>query len=265
MSVETRIMSEPKTQLAHSALISVKNLKKTYRMGDVDVQALRGVSLDIRESEFVAIMGASGSGKSTFMNVLGCLDAPTSGEYWLDGISVAHMTKKEQAHIRSRKIGFVFQGFNLLSRTSALENVELPLLYQGLPANARRELALEALKAVGLEKRFDHNPNELSGGQQQRVAIARALATHPSMILADEPTGNLDSKTSIEIMAIFQKLNNEGITIVLVTHENDIAQYARRNVVFRDGRIIKDFMVETRLNPEEEMKRVLATSIVDNA
>ncbi len=265
MSAEIQTTADVQPKLTDAPLISVKNLKKTYRMGDVDVQALRGVSLDIRTSEFVAIMGASGSGKSTFMNVLGCLDTPTSGEYWLDGISVAHMTKKDQAHIRSRKIGFVFQGFNLLSRTSALENVELPLLYQGVHAKERREMALEALKAVGLEKRFDHKPNELSGGQQQRVAIARALATKPSMILADEPTGNLDSKTSIEIMAIFQRLNNEGITIVLVTHENDIAQYARRNVVFRDGRIIKDFMVETRLNPEEEMKRVLATSIVDNA
>lgn len=265
MTLPTEANADLQSGLNSAALISVKNLKKTYRMGDVDVHALRGVSLEIREKEFVAIMGASGSGKSTFMNILGCLDAPTSGEYWLDGISVAHMTKREQAYIRSRKIGFVFQGFNLLSRTSALENVELPLLYQGLPSHERRELALEALKAVGLEKRFDHKPNELSGGQQQRVAIARALATHPSMILADEPTGNLDSKTSIEIMAIFQKLNNEGITIVLVTHENDIAQYARRNVVFRDGRIIKDFMVEQRLNPEEEMKRVLATSIVDNA
>lgn len=265
MSVQTKIKNDFQPRLENSALVSVQHLKKMYRMGEFDVHALRGVSLEIHESEFVAIMGASGSGKSTFMNILGCLDAPTSGEYLLDGISVAHMTKKEQAYIRSRKIGFVFQGFNLLSRTSALENVELPLLYQGLQAEKRRELALEALKAVGLEKRFDHKPNELSGGQQQRVAIARALATHPTMILADEPTGNLDSKTSIEIMAIFQKLNNEGITIILVTHENDIAQYARRNVVFRDGRIIKDFMVETRLNPEEEMKRVLATSIVDNA
>lgn len=251
--------------LGQEPLISVKNLKKIYRMGDIDVQALRGVSLDIRKGEFVAIMGASGSGKSTFMNILGCLDAPTSGEYILESIPVARMTKNEKAKIRSQKIGFVFQGFNLLSRTSALENVELPMMYQGLPGNVRHERALEALRAVGLEKRFDHKPNELSGGQQQRVAIARALATHPSMILADEPTGNLDSKTSIEIMAIFQRLNDQGITIVLVTHENDIAQYAKRNVVFRDGRIIKDMMVATRLNPEEEMKRVLATSIVDNA
>lgn len=252
-------------ELEKPSLISVRNLRKTYRMGDVDVQALRGVSLEIKEAEFVAIMGASGSGKSTFMNVLGCLDIPTSGEYYLDGTSVARMTKVEQARIRSRKIGFVFQGFNLLSRTSALENVELPMLYQGLSNKERYDRAMDALKAVGLDKRHDHKPNELSGGQQQRVAIARALATHPSMILADEPTGNLDSKTSIEIMDIFQKLNNDGITIVLVTHENDIAQYARRNVVFRDGRIIKDVMVEKRLDPEEEMKRVLASSIVDNA
>lgn len=248
-----------------SPLISVRNLKKIYRMGDIDVHALRGVSVDIHEKEFVAIMGASGSGKSTFMNILGCLDVPTAGEYLLQGIPVAQMTKIQQARIRSLKIGFVFQGFNLLSRTSALENVELPMMYQGLPAKTRHERAMEALKAVGLEKRYDHKPNELSGGQQQRVAIARALATHPSMILADEPTGNLDSKTSIEIMAIFQKLNDQGITIALVTHETDIAHYARRNIVFRDGRIIKDMMVETRLNPEEEMKKVLATSIVDNA
>ncbi|MBX7152207.1 ABC transporter ATP-binding protein [bacterium] len=259
------IKTETVDYLGQEPLISVKNLKKIYRMGDIDVQALRGVSLEIRKGEFVAIMGASGSGKSTFMNILGCLDAPTSGDYILEGIPVARMTKNEKAKIRSQKIGFVFQGFNLLSRTSALENVELPMMYQGLASNLRRERSLEALKAVGLEKRFDHKPNELSGGQQQRVAIARALATHPSMILADEPTGNLDSKTSIEIMAIFQRLNDQGITIVLVTHENDIAQYARRNVVFRDGRIIKDMMVTARLNPEEEMKRVLATSIVDNA
>lgn len=246
------------------AFISVRNLKKTYRMGSVDVLALRGVSLEIKQGEFVAIMGASGSGKSTFMNILGCLDAPSSGEYVLDGIPVAMMSKDEKAIVRSRKIGFVFQGFNLLSRTSAIENVELPLLYQGIGSRERHERALEALQAVGLDKRFDHKPNELSGGQQQRVAIARALATRPSMILADEPTGNLDSKTSIEIMAIFQKLNSEGITIILVTHETDIAQYAKRNVVFRDGRILKDFVVENRLNPEEEMRRILATSIVDN-
>lgn len=246
-------------------LISVRNLKKIYRMGEIDVHALRGVSLDIHNGEFVAIMGASGSGKSTFMNILGCLDVPTSGDFFLEGVPVAQMSKTEQARIRSRKIGFVFQGFNLLSRTSALENVELPMMYQGLPARERRERAMEALKAVGLEKRYDHKPNELSGGQQQRVAIARALATHPSIILADEPTGNLDSKTSIEIMAIFQRLNDQGITIALVTHETDIAQYAKRNIVFRDGRVIRDRVVEKRLNPEEEMQKVLATSIVDNA
>ncbi len=229
------------------------------------MQALRGVSLEVREGEFVAIMGSSGSGKSTFMNTLGCLDRPTSGDYFLDGQSVAAMDKVELARIRSFKIGFVFQGFNLLSRTSAIENVELPMLYQGVAAKERRERSLEALKQVGLEKRFDHKPNELSGGQQQRVAIARALAAHPSMILADEPTGNLDSRTSVEIMGIFKKLNDQGITIVMVTHENDIAQYCKRNVVFRDGRIIKDFMVEKRFEPEEEMKRVLAASIVNNA
>ncbi len=253
------------SDLLSPPLIAVKNLKKIYRMGEVDVLALRGVSLEIRKGEFVAIMGASGSGKSTFMNMLGCLDSPTSGEYLLDGVAVAMMSKTEKAHIRNRKIGFVFQGFNLLSRTSALENVELPLLYQGVPPKERRERAMAALRAVGLDKRYDHKPNELSGGQQQRVAIARALGSQPQVILADEPTGNLDTKTSIEIMAIFQRLNDEGITIVLVTHETDIAQYARRNVVFRDGRIIKDIMVETRMNPEEEMRRVLATSIVDNA
>lgn len=255
--------SAPLPDLAPS-LISVRNLKKTYRMGSVDVHALRGVSLEICEGEFVAIMGASGSGKSTFMNILGCLDTPSSGEYVLDGQPVANMSKDEKAGIRSRKIGFVFQGFNLLSRTSAIDNVELPLLYQGIPSRERHERALDALRAVGLDQRYDHKPNELSGGQQQRVAIARALATRPSMILADEPTGNLDSKTSVEIMAIFQKLNAEGITIILVTHETDIAQYSKRNVVFRDGRILKDFLVEKRLDPEQEMRRVLSTSIIDN-
>ncbi|HMV26555.1 MAG TPA: ABC transporter ATP-binding protein [bacterium] len=266
-------MSQPTQQIFHplmeragsKPLLSVRNIKKTYRMGDIEVMALRGVSLDIYEGEFVAIMGSSGSGKSTFMNTLGCLDQPTSGEYLLDGVSTGHMTKTDLARIRSFKIGFVFQGFNLLSRTSAIENVELPMLYQGVAPKERHDRAMEALKAVGLEKRYDHKPNELSGGQQQRVAIARALAAHPSMILADEPTGNLDSKTSIEIMQIFMRLNDQGITIVLVTHENDIAQYCKRNVVFRDGRIIKDFMVERRLEPEEEMRKVLATSIVDNA
>lgn len=255
------------TQPSHNQhpLIAVRNLRKVYRMGEFDVHALRGITLNIHEGEFVAIMGASGSGKSTFMNILGCLDIPTSGEYLLEGVPVAQMSRTEQAHIRSRKIGFVFQGFNLLSRTSAIENVELPLMYQGITAKERHERAMEALKAVGLEKRFDHKPNELSGGQQQRVAIARALATHPSMILADEPTGNLDSKTSIEIMAIFQRLNDNGITIALVTHETDIAQYAKRNIVFRDGHIIRDMIVETRLNPEAEMRKVLATSIIDNA
>ena len=224
-----------------SEVIRVQDLYKTYRMGDVEVPALRGINLTIGRGEFVAVMGSSGSGKSTFMNIVGCLDRPTSGCYYLEGEEVGSLSRDDWAHIRNKRIGFVFQGFNLLSRTTALENVELPMMYNGFPGKQRHQRAAEVLSLVGLEKRFDHKPNQLSGGQQQRVAIARALVNQPSLLLADEPTGNLDSATSAEIMTLFQKLNEEqGITIVLVTHEADIATYARRRVVFRDGIIVSD-------------------------
>jgi putative ABC transport system ATP-binding protein len=222
-------------------VIRVEDLYKTYRMGDVEVPALRGVNLTIQRGEFVAVMGSSGSGKSTFMNVVGCLDRPTSGRYFLEGQEVGSLSRDEWAHIRNKRIGFVFQGFNLLSRTSAVENVELPMMYNGFAGKQRRARALDVLSLVGLGQRIDHMPNQLSGGQQQRVAIARALVNEPSLILADEPTGNLDSVTSAEIMALFQRLNSEQqITIVLVTHEQDIAEYAKRRVMFRDGVIVSD-------------------------
>ena len=241
------------------SVIELEHIHKTYTMGDVQVHALRGVSLTIREAEFVAIMGASGSGKSTTMNILGCLDRPTKGTYILDGQDVSEMSKDERADIRSRKIGFVFQGFNLLSRTSALENVELPMLYAGVSASERHRRAMESLSAVGLAGREQNHPNQLSGGQQQRVAIARSLVNDPALILADEPTGNLDSRTSVEVMEIFQRLNRErGITLVLVTHETDIAQYAQRVVVFKDGKIRKDYQVEHQRNAAEELKNLPA-------
>jgi putative ABC transport system ATP-binding protein len=223
-----------------SSFISVHQLTKIYRLGEVDVHALRGVSLTLARGEFVAIMGASGSGKSTFMNILGCLDRPTSGQYVLDGIDVSQLTADERASIRSTKLGFVFQNFNLLPRTSALENVELPLMYSHLPLEEQRQRALTALKAVGLEGRAHHLPNQLSGGQQQRVAIARALVNNPAVILADEPTGNLDSATSAEVMEIFTEFNRQGMTIILVTHEPEIAAYTQRRIVFRDGLIVSD-------------------------
>lgn len=222
-------------------------------MGDIEVHALRGVSLEIPRGEFVAIMGASGSGKSTFMNILGCLDVPTRGEYILDTIDVSKLERDALAKIRNEKIGFVFQGFNLLPRTSALENVELPMYYNNVSSKVRRERAIEALRVVGLEERWNHMPSQLSGGQQQRVAIARSLVNNPSIILADEPTGNLDSRTSVEVMEIFQQLNRQGITIVLVTHEADIAEYAERNVVFKDGKIKRDFVVGKRRNATEQL------------
>lgn len=222
-------------------LIQIRDLIKVYHLGEVEVEALRGISLSIGKGEFVAIMGASGSGKSTFMNILGFLDQPTRGEYLLEGRSGANLSRDELAEIRNQKIGFVFQGFNLLSRTSAIENVQLPLIYGQVPSKKRKELAEQALSAVGLQGRSHHHPSQLSGGEQQRVAIARALVNQPSILLADEPTGNLDSKTSGEIMAIFQRLNDEtGITIVMITHEQDIAAYGKRKILFRDGRVVED-------------------------
>ena len=224
-----------------SEVIRVENLHKTYRMGDVEVPALRGINLTIERGDFVAVLGSSGSGKSTFMNILGCLDRPTAGKYYLDGEEVGSLTADEWAHIRNKRIGFVFQGFNLLSRTTALENVELPLMYNGFVGKDRHRRAVEVLSLVGLGDRLDHTPNRLSGGQQQRVAIARALVNKPSLILADEPTGNLDSATSGEILDLFQRLNtDQGISIILVTHEPDIAGHAKRHIVFRDGLVISD-------------------------
>src|SRR5215210_4592460 len=238
-------------------VIQLDHIHKTYTMGDVDVHALRGVSLTIREGEFVAIMGASGSGKSTTMNIVGCLDRPTRGQYILDGQDVSELSKDERADIRCNKIGFVFQGFNLLSRTSALENVELPMLYAGVDNAQRHQRAMEALAAVGLRGREQNHPNQLSGGQQQRVAVARSLVNNPALILADEPTGNLDSRTSVEVMEIFQRLNRErGITLVLVTHEPDIAEYADRVIVFKDGKIKSDRPVEHRRDAAEELKNL---------
>src|SRR5689334_9216710 len=237
-------------------VISVKNLVKTYVVGEVEVRALRGVNLDVERGEFLAVTGPSGSGKSTFMHIAGCLDKPTSGQYFLDGQDVSRMTKDQLAAVRNKKIGFVFQGFNLLSRTSALDNVELPLLYgnSGLKTAERHKRAMEVLTAVGLGNRADHHPNQLSGGQQQRVAIARALINQPSILLADEPTGNLDTKTSIEVMDIFQRLNRErGITVLLITHEQDIAEYGTRIVTFRDGQVVADKPISRRRNAEEEL------------
>lgn len=221
-------------------VIAVRNLTKTYRMGQTLVRALRGVSLDIHRGEFVAIMGPSGSGKSTFMNLLGCLDKPTSGDYMLMGQLVSRMTADQLADVRNWRIGFVFQGFNLLPRATALKNVALPLVYRGMPSDEQERRARRVLDVVGLRARANHKPAELSGGQQQRVAIARALVTGPSLLLADEPTGNLDSRTSVEIMAVLQALNARGLTVVLVTHEQDIAAYAHRQILFRDGRVVHD-------------------------
>ncbi len=238
-------------------VIELDHIHKTYTMGDVEVHALRGISLTIREGEFVAIMGTSGSGKSTTMNIIGCLDRPTKGSYILDGQDVSAMSKDERADIRNKKLGFVFQGFNLLSRTSALENVELPMLYAAVDSAERQRRAAAALASVGLAGRERNHPNQLSGGQQQRVAIARSLVNDPALILADEPTGNLDSRTSVEVMEIFQRLNRErGITLILVTHEHDIAQYADRVIVFKDGRIKKDYKIDNPRNASEELKQL---------
>jgi putative ABC transport system ATP-binding protein len=237
-----------------SALIQIEDVHKYYDLGETRVHALRGVTLQIGRGEFAAIMGASGSGKSTFMNIVGCLDKPSTGRYLLEGIEVSQLTKKELAAIRNRKIGFVFQGFNLLSRTTALENVELPTLYAHVSKEEGHKRAHEALQLVGLGDRTEHFPSQLSGGQQQRVAIARALVNRPSILLADEPTGNLDSRTSVEIMEVFQKLNDDGLTIVLVTHESDIAQFAKRRIQFRDGKIQRDEAVPKRPMASEVLK-----------
>jgi putative ABC transport system ATP-binding protein len=239
-------------------VIELRNIERTYSTGEVEVRAVRGVSLSVQTGEFVAIMGASGSGKSTMMNTLGCLDRPTGGSYLLDGIDVSGLSRDALANIRNQKIGFVFQGFNLLARTSALENVELPMLYSHTRMNGRqlREKAMAALASVGLAERAGHFPSQLSGGQQQRVAIARALCNQPSLLLADEPTGNLDSRTGIEIMDVFQKLNGQGITIVMVTHELDIAQYSQRNIIMRDGEVVDDAPVPRRLFAGEELRRL---------
>ncbi|HEY3045756.1 MAG TPA: ABC transporter ATP-binding protein [Vicinamibacterales bacterium] len=237
-------------------VISIRNLVKTYTLGDNEVRALAGVSFDVEAGEFLAVTGPSGSGKSTLMHILGCLDRPTSGEYVLDGHDVSKMSRDELADVRQQKIGFVFQGFNLLARTSALDNVELPLLYgsAAIPAAERRARAVEALTAVGLDARADHHPNQLSGGQQQRVAIARALINKPSILLADEPTGNLDTRTSLEVMDLFQQLNRtRGITVLLITHETDIAEHATRIMSFRDGQVLTDRPVTRRRLAAEEM------------
>ncbi len=239
-------------------VVRLIDVEKTYRTGEMEVRAVRGVSLEIQRGEFVALMGASGSGKSTLMNILGCLDRPSAGRYLLDGADVSGLERDQLADIRNRQIGFVFQNFNLLPRTSARENVELPLLYgdHRLTNAQLREKADRVLTSVGLEGRQDHHPSQLSGGQQQRVAIARALVNDPEVVLADEPTGNLDSRTSVEIMGIFQQLNDRGITIVMVTHETDIAAYARRNVIMRDGVVLNDSAVTRRLDAQTELERV---------
>jgi putative ABC transport system ATP-binding protein len=240
--------------LASDVVLRVEDIHKYYELGEARVHALRGVSVEIRRGEFVALMGASGSGKSTFMNILGCLDKPSSGRYLLEGVDVSKHDKKTLALIRNQKIGFVFQGFNLLARTTALENAELPTLYAKVDRAEREKRATDALSMVGLAERMHHFPSQMSGGQQQRVAIARALVNHPSILLADEPTGNLDSRTSVEIMEIFQNLNDQGLTIVLVTHEQDISQFAKRVLVFRDGKIRSDTPALNRPQAAEILK-----------
>jgi putative ABC transport system ATP-binding protein len=252
---------------SNAVAVRLEDVRKTYRTGEVDVPAVRGVSIEIGQGEFVALMGSSGSGKSTLMNILGCLDRPTAGRYFLDGEDVSSLNRDELADVRNQKLGFVFQNFNLLARTSALENVELPLLYsnEALTSAQLRAKAEQVLAAVGLEGRGDHTPSQLSGGQQQRVAIARALINDPEVLLADEPTGNLDSRTSVEVMEIFQKLNEKGITIVMVTHEADIAAYARRNIVMKDGLVKSDGWVQNRLNATAELERITASDALEVA
>jgi putative ABC transport system ATP-binding protein len=257
---ETAAAGRP-AELLRDPVISLEHIHKTYYMGDIEVHALRGVSLEIQKGEYVAIMGPSGSGKSTMMNIVGCLDHPTRGTYLLDGLDVSKASKADLADIRNQKVGFVFQSFNLVSRTSALENVELPMIYAGVRPKERIRRATEALEIVGLSDKLRNLPNQLSGGQQQRVAVARALVNNPAIILADEPTGALDTRTSVELMEVFQKLNEERkMTIIIVTHEPDIAEYSKRVVLFRDGRIVRDYAVTERRNatqallelPEEE-------------
>jgi len=235
-------------------VVETRDLEKIYRMGDVEVRALRGVSLAIEPGEFIAVMGASGSGKSTFMNLVGCLDRPTRGSYLLNGRDVGKLSRDQLARVRGQQIGFVFQGFNLLPRTTAVENVELPLLYQGVAARERHRRAAEALQRVGLGDRLDHTSAQLSGGQQQRVAIARALVNRPSLLLADEPTGNLDSRTSVEVMGIFQELNEQGLTVLLVTHEQEIAEHGRRVVTFKDGVVLSDMPLARRRLARDELR-----------
>lgn len=246
-----------------NTIIKTVHLTKTYKVGEIDVPALKAVNIVIEKGEFVAIMGASGSGKSTLMNLLGCLDMPTSGDYFLDGQNTSKMTKNEYASIRNQKIGFVFQGFNLLPRTTALENVELPLMYDRAgKIKEPLKMAEQALERVGLGDRIHHIPSQLSGGQQQRVAIARALVNEPSIILADEPTGNLDSKTSVEVFHLFQQLNEEGITVVMVTHERDFAAFAKRIIEMRDGKVIKDGLIKDRLSAAEELIKINESATV---
>src|SRR6516164_3724336 len=247
-------INQSTTTAVEAAVICAEDIHKYYELGETRVHALRGVSVEVRRSEFVAVMGASGSGKSTFMNILGCLDRPSSGRYLLEGVDVSQHDKRALALIRNQKIGFVFQGFNLLARTTALENTELPTLYSKIDRTERDRRATEALTMVGLAERMHHFPSQMSGGQQQRVAIARALVNRPSILLADEPTGNLDSRTSVEIMEILQNLNDQGLTIVLVTHEHDIAQFAKRVLVFRDGKIRKDDLVASRPRADDVLK-----------
>ena len=254
----------PNEMKTATPVIELRGVTKVYKTGSNEVMALRGIDLTVNQGELVAIMGSSGSGKSTLMNILGCLDVPTDGTYALDGTRVEGLTKNQLADLRNQKLGFVFQGFNLLARTTALDNVELPLLYDRTGAKKNtKEIATRALERVGLGQRLDHQPSELSGGQQQRVAIARALVTEPRLLLADEPTGNLDSRTSVEVMALFQELNAQGITILIVTHEPDVAQYASRIVEVRDGRIRRDHPVEKKRNAAEDLRNIDADVVID--
>lgn len=254
LDAERKLISSNLGGGINALIISMKNLGKVYKNGQIQVEALKNVNIDIEKEEFVAIMGPSGSGKSTLMNIIGCLDKSTSGEYWLDGINISTLNEVQLAKIRNLKIGFVFQSFNLLPRITALQNVELPMIYAGVGSKERRNRAISALERVGLEKRMHHKPNEMSGGQKQRVAIARALVNSPAIILADEPTGNLDSSSSEEIMSVFQDLNKEGVTIVLVTHEPDIAEHTKRVLRFRDGFLKSDEVVKKPLDAKEILK-----------